>query len=281
MDTESDYEITVPYAPNRRFRVLFSEHNNRKPAKSAALERSIDSTWQQRLSENKSLFNASKFRLHHLSTDTDTNAAITLHLGLTDYKTYLATHAAPTPLDRFGAQCMALPLGNVVIPITRDGYTFILVRSANAAEGKFKCVFPGGHAEPGEISNAAGVNRAQIHGELAGSARREVMEELFVEEHMVERVEDMCFLGIVRRRSDCKSSMIFSARLLCEAALVEQRYRERNGRKEESVRLFKVSVDEMVSEGLHAVVPQGYEPMPELVGAADLYVQKKAWTLKC
>ncbi|PXF45660.1 Nudix hydrolase 9 [Gracilariopsis chorda] len=278
MDTESGYEITVPYAPNRKFSVLLSEDHNRKPAKSAHLERSINTIWHQSLSENRSLFNASKFRLHHVSTCADN---VTLHLGLTDYKTYLATHAAPTPLERFGAECMALPLGNVVIPITRDEHTFVLVRSGNAAEGKFKCVFPGGHAEPDEISNVGTANCAQVRRELADSAKRELMEELFVEEEMVERVEDMCFLGIVRRRSDWKSSMIFSARLFCDTAFVEQRYRERNRQEEESVRLFKVRLDELVSEGIYAVVPKGYEPMPELVGAADLYVQKCALSLKC
>ncbi|KAI0567714.1 NUDIX hydrolase [Gracilaria domingensis] len=262
----------VPFTPSRRFSVSFFQENNRKPSKFAELEQSIEVTWSKRVAENQTIFNGSKFRLARVSKSAE---HITLHLGMTDYKTYLATHAPPQPLQRFGPECMAFPLGNVLVPITQDGYTFVLIRSGNSAEGKFKCVFPGGHAEPGEVAHMTSGDCPMIRRELVASARREALEELFLDENLIENIDEMKFLGIVRRTRDWKPSMIFSARLLCDASEVERRYREGNKLQEESVMICRFPLHQILDSGIESVLPHGYEAMPELLGAAALYSQMR------
>ncbi|CAN8074364.1 unnamed protein product [Agarophyton chilense] len=270
MDTEGTHQVVIPFAPGRRFAVSFSAGNNRKPSKSVALEHSIETTWCKRIAENNSLFNGSKFRLARITT---TAELVILHLGLTDYRTYLATHAPPQPLHRFGPESMALPLGNVLVPITQDGYTFILIRSGKSAEGKFKCVFPGGHAEPSEVVHVEDGDCSMIRKELMVSARREALEELFLDEQLLQRADEMIFLGIVRRSADWKPSMVFSAHLYCDSTEVERRYRERNDLQEESVNIIRCSVRNILESGVESTLPNGYDPMPELLGAAELFVE--------
>lgn len=274
MDTNDGFRLALSYEPGLQLRVQFSSSFDRDQHKDEQLEQSIEETWKGRITANPSLFNGSKFRYSGMQLS---NKACTLHLGITDYKSYLGTHGIANPLDTFGKQHMAMPLGNVVIPHTVDGFTFLLVRSSNSGEGRGACVFPGGHPEPSQVVGmlSEGSNGVVEH-ELWDGARRELLEELFLEDNEVDKVEDMQFLGLVSRAIDEKVTMVFYANVLLDAHTVVQRYKEKNIAMEESVNLIKMDLN-----GVKNVVESGnvgncFRALPELTGAGALWMQMAA-----
>ena len=263
----SSYDITAPFSPYTRVRVTFSHSFDRLPHPNPDVEHSIEKTWQARLSENPSLFNASKFRCEAVTLSDNT---CTFSLGLTDYKTYLGTHVE-NAMVKLTPRHMAMPLGNVVVPLSSDGYTFAIVRSSISAEGVGACVFPGGHPEPSRVSLLGDCVDERVCHELWHGAREELIEELFLKHSNVEDINEMKFLGVVSRACDGKPSMVFSARLHVDAESVLETYRKQNDRLE-SVRIIKLDrqeVSKMVETGHVGEV----KALAEMQGAGELFLQ--------
>lgn len=272
MDGSGGHELPLAYARDWKLVVDFSPSKyNRVPHADATLEATIDQVWRTVTAANPSLFNGSKFRLHGLCEGPSSRC--TLQLGLTDYRTFQGTHASPDPRSRFGLSCMALPLGNVVIVETLDKFTVLLVRNASVGEGKGACVFPGGHPEPSAIIPVAEEGDGdRVLGELWDGARREVIEELFLTDAQVQTVEEMRFLGVVKRKRDAKASMVFYTQVALTGDALRAVYRERNVEQEETVGIIVKPLEwlrEVPSDGL---VDGQFVPMPETVGAAELWV---------
>lgn len=271
MDSTGAYDIVIPYALNRDLRVEFAPSlYNRLPHPHPPTESSIETTWQAVLKSNPALFNALKFRLSHVTT---TLQRATLHIGLTDYKAYQGTHGAPDVLQRFGPKHMARPLGNVVIVQTNDDCTILIVRNQKVGEGKGALAFPGGHPEPGALEPAVVEGEGQrVRDELFEGARREVLEELFLDESHVQTAGDIVCLGVVQRRRDGKASQVFYARVYLKAEEVKERYKQRNVGMEESISLIIMPIgqlEQVAKEGEVGGVPG----VAELTGGAELYVQ--------
>lgn len=168
---------------------------------------------------------------------------------------------------------MALPLGNIVIVETTDKQTVLLVRNSTVGEGRGFCVFPGGHPEPSAlIPPPREGDGDRVLRELWDGARREVLEELFLESVQVNRVEQMQFLGIVARKKDGKASMAFGAKLFLTGDEVLKAYEKGNIRTEESVRMIVLPI-EKIGEVAKEGVAEGVLVMPEHIGAAALWVQ--------
>lgn len=276
MDGAGGHELALPYFPRRRLVVDFApDKYGRRPHPDARLEASIDATWAARTARNPSLFNAPKFRLASLSTPADRSC--TLHLGLTDYKAFQGTHRPPRPLRAFGRAHMALPLGNVAVVETADARAPVLVRSARVGEGRGRAVFPGGHPEPAALAPPPRPADPRVAAELRHAARREVLEELFLPDACVQPAPDMPLLGIVERRADAKPSMVYGARVSLTGAEVAEAYRQGNADEEESERMILLHVHEIRRLAQGALVCGQFEPMPELVGAAQLWVQMTDW----
>lgn len=266
MNSNGGHMILVDYNHDLKFSIDFDQQRfNRIPHSDAALESRIEQVWNQKVSSNPTLFNASKFRLSHISQTTfDTYV---LHLGLTDYKTYQGTHMITS---LFPAKNRALPLGNVVIVETLDNFFPVLVRSAVSGEGCGACVFPGGHPEPEHINN---FDVESITKELWESAYREMIEELFLEKHQVVNVQNMTCLGIIARRFDNKASMVFYVQIPLSCSQLENIYNAFNDGVESIKLMFlsNIQLEQVVSNEL---IDQTYHAMPEMTGSIQLLLKK-------
>lgn len=281
MNGEGGYNLDVPFSTDPlRLQVDFSHvRHGRKPHPSPEVESSIEVRWQARLSSNPSLFNASKFRYAGASVDR-VGRMVTVHLGLTDYKTFQGTHGTPDALLTFGREGLALPMGNAIAVETADALVPFLVRCGAVGEGAGLAVMPGGHAEPAEIgihsdgtSKGSAVSNETVAGELWHAARREVFEELFVPE---EALQELHFLGIVSRQADAKALIAFTAKLSMSSEEVRAAYQAENKDQEESTRIIFVPLSELDDLLKHRSL-EGCEIMPDHLGSLALAVQFFAW----
>ncbi|XP_004960300.1 nudix hydrolase 9 isoform X2 [Setaria italica] len=85
--------------PRSRVSVKFGQSFDRIPHPDAGLEESICEIWNQRLQRNPSLYNGTKFRYGgnavHYKDDSKQDYHVSLHLGLTDYRTFVGTNLNP------------------------------------------------------------------------------------------------------------------------------------------------------------------------------------------
>ncbi|TVU18214.1 hypothetical protein EJB05_34298 [Eragrostis curvula] len=85
--------------PRSRVSVKFDKIFDRIPHPDAALEESISEIWNQRIEQNPTLYNGTKFRYGgsalHYKDDLDQEYCASLHLGLTDYRTFVGTNLNP------------------------------------------------------------------------------------------------------------------------------------------------------------------------------------------
>eukprot|EP00177_Eucheuma_denticulatum_P000013 GFKZ01000027.1.p2 GENE.GFKZ01000027.1~~GFKZ01000027.1.p2 ORF type:complete len:281 (+),score=40.54 GFKZ01000027.1:121-963(+) len=271
MDALGPVEVILNYLPNRRIHIDFSATNNRQPHPESALEASIHTAWQGALRQNPALFNGPKFRLASVSVGQNHQA--TFHLGLTDYKTFQGTHSGDAPVQRFGRRHMACPLGNVVIAETDDHLTVLISRNQRVGEGKGAVAFPGGHPEPHELTPPpVDGDNSRVAEELWEGARRELLEELFLEEHSVQSAREMQCLGLVERKRDAKATQVFYARVYLTGEEVEDRYREGNVAMEESDNIILLPMRRLKDIAKGEKVDRS-EPVAELVGGALLWQQ--------
>eukprot|EP00754_Rhynchopus_humris_P044180 Rhum_TRINITY_DN3893_c0_g1::Rhum_TRINITY_DN3893_c0_g1_i1::g.12309::m.12309 len=170
------------------------------------LNDAINKTWDSKLSQNPGvcLFNALKFRLDGQTTE---GSRVVLHIGTTDYKSFIGTHyseavlqeAGPGSEDDVRNRCdpfLSHALGVESLVLTSDDQLVLIKRSDKVAEyPNFYCG-PGGHAEPGKvlgiplsqqgdvahaaITRALAEKKAETHNELFQSAVDEVVDELGV-----------------------------------------------------------------------------------------------------
>ncbi|XP_058199644.1 nudix hydrolase 9 isoform X3 [Rhododendron vialii] len=139
--------------------VVFDEAYDRIPHPAIDLENSVSEIWDLRVQQNSSLFNGKKFRYggHALlsGADSDHLPRVCLHLGLTDYRTFVGTNLNPmwekflVPSEDDCRKCQhtSSPLGNGAVVETSDKKILVLQRSYNVGEFPGHYVFPGGHPE--------------------------------------------------------------------------------------------------------------------------------------
>lgn len=277
MDGHGGVKILHFLSPTDSLSVDFSPSTHaRLPHPDAHLESGIATRWSAALARTPTLFNASKFRFAGCALS---HNRLTLHLGLTDYRTFQGTHSVARPLATFGARSLASPLGNTVVVETSDGCVPFLRRAGGVGEGGGTAVFPGGHPEPDEVAFAdrerGGEGDAErVRGELWRGAWREVVEELFVTEGQAGRAEGMRCLGVVARVRDGKACQVFSMRVGATAELVQSQYAEGNVRQEESCEIIMVPCGEMGDVYTKGNV-RGLRLMPECVGALELWLKAR------
>ncbi|KAJ7556753.1 hypothetical protein O6H91_05G097000 [Diphasiastrum complanatum] len=146
--------------------VDFKNSYDREPHPDKKLEESIEHIWNCRLAVSPSLFNGSKFRyggFHMIDGEGDLEKPqnLCIHLGLTDYKTFVGTNLSHewehflVPVEEDVTRCRhtASPLGNGAIVETADSQILLLQRSVDVGEFPGHVVFPGGHSEAHSISD--------------------------------------------------------------------------------------------------------------------------------
>ncbi|XP_062230561.1 nudix hydrolase 9 isoform X2 [Phragmites australis] len=247
--------------PRSRVSVKFDQSFDRIPHPDATLEESISEIWNQRHQRNPSLYNGTKFRyggnaLHH-KDGPNQEYCVSLHLGLTDYRTFVGTNLnplwekflVPSEDDSVYCQHMSNPLGNGAIVETSDEKIIVLQRSYNVGEFPGYYVFPGGHSEPQEI----GIMGHQTDEEDLARLSERVSQEMFegiirevVEETGVpaSSLTDPVFIGVSRREMNVRPTAFFFTKCNIDSSGVSELYsRAQDGY--ESTKLYAVSVDEL------------------------------------
>lgn len=221
--------------------VAFSDAYDRIPHSDITLENTISEIWEQRSLHNKSLFNGNKFRYggHVLHTvgESGSEPHVCLHLGLTDYRTFVGTNLSPlwerflvsSEDDSVLCQHTSSPLGNGAVVETIDNKILVLQRSNNVGEFPGYFVFPGGHPEPQEV----GITSHQYAKELTESINIKVSQEMF-DSIVREVVEEIgvpasslsipAFIGISRRDLNVRPTAFFFIKCNLDSKEVQQFY---------------------------------------------------------
>ncbi|KAL0369754.1 UNVERIFIED_CONTAM: Nudix hydrolase 9 [Sesamum angustifolium] len=242
--------------------VVFDQTYDRIPHPDVTLENSISEIWDKRVQKNPSLYNGLKFRYggHTLSGRADSfqKTDVCLHLGLTDYRTFMGTNLNPLwerfliPSEDDWRRCQhtSNPLGNGAIVETSDQEIVVLQRSTNVGEFPGHFVFPGGHPEPQEVGiishHTSGelthqmVNR-KVSQEMFDSIIREVVEEIGVPATALSKP---VFIGIPQRVLNVRSAAFFFIKCSLQSKEIQQLYGSAQDGYE-STQLYTMSMSEV------------------------------------
>ncbi|WRX31577.1 hypothetical protein QQP08_024064 [Theobroma cacao] len=243
--------------------VVFDESYDRIPHSDISLENSISEIWDLRVQKNASLFNGKKFRYggyNQKSGDgSNQESYVCLHLGLTDYRTFVGTNLNPSwekflvasEDDSTRCQHTSSPLGNGAIVETSDKKIVVLQRSNNVGEFPGHFVFPGGHPEPQEVgietheygkdSKDSELVNKRVSQEMFDSIIREVVEEIGVPSTSL---SDPLFIGISRRVLNVRPAIFFFIKCSLQSKEIQQLYSNAQDGYE-STQLYTVSMIEL------------------------------------
>ncbi|KHN22007.1 Nudix hydrolase 9 [Glycine soja] len=164
--------------------VACSEAYDRIPHSEVSLENTISEIWEQRSQKNNSLFNGKKFRYGGYVLESGDGSVcephLCLHLGLTDYRTFVGTNLSPMwerflfPSEGIKGKGMRVELCSLWICLLLF-HPFFDLNCNNVGEFPGHFVFPGGHPEPQEI----GITSHQYDKELTESVNIKVSQEIF------------------------------------------------------------------------------------------------------
>nr|XP_043619223.1 nudix hydrolase 9 [Erigeron canadensis] len=236
--------------------VNFDVSFDRVPHPDIDLENSIAEIWEQRVQKSTSLFNGKKFRYGgHYGVETH----VCLHLGLTDYRTFVGTNLNPlwekfiVPSEDDCEQCQhtSSPLGNGAVVETSDNKILVLQRSNNVGEFPGYLVFPGGHPEPEEVGivshefenelQNSELTNSKVSQEMFDSIVREVVEEIGV--HAV-TLSDPVFIGISRRVLNVRPTAFFFIKCNLLSTEIQQLYSSAQDGYE-STKLYTIQPSEL------------------------------------
>ncbi|GMG98221.1 hypothetical protein Nepgr_000061 [Nepenthes gracilis] len=242
--------------------VFFDEAYDRIPHPDIKLESSIAEVWDRKLQQNTSLFNGKKFRYagHILRSETvgsKQESHVFLHLGLTDYRTFVGTNLSPlwenflVPSEDDSIQCQhtSSPLGNGAVVETSTKRILVLKRSNNVGEFPGYFVFPGGHPEPQEVGityhdkdsvDSHLLNR-KVAQEMFNSIIREVVEEIGLPE---KSLCDPVFIGVSQRKLNVRPTAFFFIKCTLQSKEIQELY---CGAQDgfESTQFYAVSRDDL------------------------------------
>ncbi|XP_012064954.1 nudix hydrolase 9 isoform X2 [Jatropha curcas] len=240
--------------------VDFDQSYDRIPHPDVELENSIAKIWDQRAQKNSSLYNGKKFRYGGYNVlsggGSNQDSHICLHLGLTDYRTFVGTNLnplwekflVPSEDDHIHCQHMSSPLGNGAVVETSDKKIVVLQRSSNVGEFPGHFVFPGGHPEPEEVGitchqsskdlTDSKMISSKVSQEMFDSIIREVVEEIGVPATSLCNVR---FIGISCRVLNVRPAAFFSIRCHLGSEEIHQLYHNAQDGYE-STQLFTVSL---------------------------------------
>ena len=136
--------------------VVFDCSYNRKLCPNPSLEDDINKKWLETCNSNSNIWNGKKLRLdHYLWSDSSTKLII--HVGETDYKSYLGTNGSShceqlldLGLQAYGNKqaCMSDAIGVGTLLLSCDHQIILIRRSTSVGEHCGKLDIPGGHPEP-------------------------------------------------------------------------------------------------------------------------------------
>ncbi len=150
----------------------------------------VESVWQKAIQHayenDRELYNSSLFKLNQVAvTEQEGNPCLTLHIGNTDYRHYVAARHSEankyllTPAD---------PIGTSVILVTSDGYVPVGLRSLRMEVNPGRYFTFGGF-----FDRALDVDMSTGMPDIFACLRRELREELDIDVPM----QDLRILGVV------------------------------------------------------------------------------------
>ncbi|KAM1653982.1 hypothetical protein ACFX2K_006431 [Malus domestica] len=254
--------------------VVFDGVYDRIPHPDINLENSISEIWDQRVQKNPSLYNGTKFRYgQHVwngGGGSNQEPHVCLHLGLTDYRTFVGTNLNPlwerllvrSEDDAIRCQHTSSPLGNGAIVETSDKKILVLQRSNNVGEFPGHFVFPGGHPEPHEVgiishhhkdvTDSKAINN-KVSQEMFESIVREVVEEIGVPSASL---HEQVFIGLSRRELNVRPTAFFFMKCSLSSKEIPKLYSSAQD-SFESTQLFTVPMIEL--ENMASKMPGCHE----------------------
>ncbi|XP_055834030.1 nudix hydrolase 9 isoform X3 [Solanum dulcamara] len=224
--------------------VVFDEAYDRIPHPDPTLEQSISEYGGY----NFDVGNDPKQQLH-----------VSLHLGLTDYRTFVGTNLSlmwerflvPSEDDCIQCQHTSSPLGNGAVVETSDGRILVLQRSNKVGEFPGYFVFPGGHPEPQEVGiishegfqelNQCHMINSKVSQEMFDSIVREVVEEIGAPANSL---SSPIFIGISRRVLNVRPTAFFFIKCNLLSDEIQQLYSSAQDGFE-STQLYAVSMSDL------------------------------------
>ncbi|KAG5578622.1 hypothetical protein H5410_058756 [Solanum commersonii] len=199
---------------------------------------------------------------------------VSLHLGLTDYRTFVGTNLSPmwerflVPSEDDCIQCQhtSSPLGNGAVMETSDRRILVLQRSNKVGEFPGYFVFPGGHPEiklwilclprpkyvqPQEVGiishegfqelNQCHMINSKVSQEMFDSIVREVVEEIGAP---ADSLSSPIFIGISRRVLNVRPTAFFFIKCNLRSEEIQQLYSSAQD-SFESTQLYAVSMSDL------------------------------------
>ncbi|XP_059315184.1 nudix hydrolase 9 isoform X1 [Lycium ferocissimum] len=243
--------------------VVFDKTYDRIPHLDPTLEHSISKIWDARVQQSSSLFNGTKFRYggynFDVGNDPKQQSHVSLHLGLTDYRTFVGTNLSSmwkrflvsSEDDCIQCQHTASPLGNGAVVETSDRRILVLQRSNKVGEFPGYFVFPGGHPEPQEVGimsreglhelNQCQMINGKVSQEMFDSIVREVVEEVGAP---ADTLSSPIFIGLSRRVLNVRPTAFFFIKCNLPSDEIQQLYSSAQDGFE-STQLYAVSMSEL------------------------------------
>ena len=259
----SDFELLIDCAdsplPRSNVSCLFHTKNkvdtidkfaHRLSIPDETRENFINEIWLEKTKTNASLFNGTKFRLSSWeekqkssSNDGKEHKTVEIHVGETDYKSFVGTNLAEDWQD-LPEKSLANPLGTAVFCVCEDGKVLALRRSQNVGEAAGMIVLAGGHPEPENVQVRKDDELLDVTFELFDSASLELLEETGVE---VSQCEKLLFLGLSRRKVNKRACAVFVTRTKLTSQECIEKYRSQKPLSaDESTEMLGLSIEELV-----------------------------------
>ncbi|CAI5746359.1 unnamed protein product [Peronospora destructor] len=246
-------------------------------------------TWEQLKRQTPRLFNASKFRLQDISlTPTDNHSLLKLHLGVTDYASYVGmccSSLTPQLLedgeqlhgDRFAF--LSRKVGVAAVVETVDGHVALIKRSKNV--GLYQNLYdtPGGHPEPSNIQLTEDILhmlKDEKKTQMENAARREFFQSIVNEVHeelnVAPELQQLpLLLGVVLQTDACTPSFSFHIKIKCSAQELKKLYRAGPMDKFESAELELLTVENLLMDG--STILEELQLTPSAKGTLGMWKQ--------
>ncbi|RQM11883.1 hypothetical protein DD237_007227 [Peronospora effusa] len=269
--------------------VSLSSCFNRLPHPDTRFEQLKMQTWDQLKRKTPRLFNASKFRLQQITlTPSDHHSLLTLHLGITDYASYvgMCCSSLTSQLVKDGEQLhgdrfafLSRKVGVAAVVETVDGHVALIKRSKNVGLYQNMYDTPGGHPEPSNIQlteDSLHMLKDKKKTEMEKAARREFFQSIVHEVHeelnVAPELQQLpMLLGVVLQTDACTPSFSFHIKIKCSAHELKELYKAGPMDKFESVELEFLTVENLLMEG--STILEELQLTPSAKGTLEMWKQ--------
>ncbi|CAL1539718.1 unnamed protein product [Lymnaea stagnalis] len=251
-----DFDIISSTTNNLQYDACFHKSPDCENQKSV-----IDLIWTKRLLENPRLFNATKFRIHHVANCDMEKDKINMYLGVTDYKEFIGSNWAPNAKEIQGKGIelhnnsqafLSDALGVGASVLTTDNRLILLKRSDHCGEAPGLWDVPGGHAEPMKIVgdknleeiDVSSMDSSAVLHEVFDSIIREIVDEVNIP---LDQLGEAFYMGTHRNKQSAgRPSLAFVVKCSLSSEEVQALYKQGSQQEaEETTNILLPSLEEV------------------------------------